>query len=127
MDRQPIVAGRFYEGQPDRLQTMVDGFLALGTEKEEEQTLLAMVPHAGYVYSGAVCGKTLGMANLAEIVVMLGPNHTGRGERFALWREGAWNIPGGSLTVNTELADALLAADAHIKADTLAPRGRAFA
>jgi hypothetical protein len=123
MDRQPIVAGRFYDARPERLYAMVDGFLGQAGERHEDQTLLAMVPHAGYVYSGAVCGKTLGAANLASTVLLLGPNHTGRGERFALWPDGAWNIPGGSVPVDAGLAEALLAADPAVKPDTSAHMG----
>ena len=122
MDRQPVVAGRFYDAQPDKLNAMVDGFLGLG-EKRAEHTLLAMVPHAGYVFSGAVCGKTLGMADLAPTILLLGPNHTGQGGRFALWNKGAWNIPGASLPIDTELAEVLLAADATLMADTVAHMG----
>lgn len=123
MDRHPIVAGRFYDARPDRLHAVVDGFLSLAGKRQQEPTLLAMVPHAGYVFSGEVCGRTLGAANLASIVVLLGPNHTGRGERFALWPDGVWLVPGGSLAVNTALAEALLAADPGIKADTAAHMG----
>lgn len=120
MDRDPIVAGRFYDGQPGRLHAEVDGFLARAEGRQEDRTLLAMVPHAGYVFSGEVCGKTLGKARLASTVLLLGPNHTGRGERFSLWPDGVWNIPGGALPVNTGLAEALLEADPAIKADTSA-------
>ncbi|QJB57347.1 AmmeMemoRadiSam system protein B [Pseudodesulfovibrio sp. zrk46] len=118
MDRQPVVAGRFYDADPARLNSMLDGFLGLAEEKKEERTLLAMVPHAGYVYSGAVCGKTLAMSNLASTILLLGPNHTGRGDRFALWAGGSWGIPGGQVPVDEELAKVLLDADPMITADT---------
>lgn len=123
MDRQPVVAGRFYDANPDSLTAMVDGFLAQGEGKSKERTLLAMVPHAGYVFSGAVCGKTLGMANLAETVLLLGPNHTGRGAPFALWSEGKWSLPGGPMRIDSALAEVLLDADSHITADTAAHLG----
>ena len=110
MDRQPVVAGRFYDADPDRMNQTVDGYLKLAESKAATPTILAMAPHAGYIYSGAVCGKTLATADLAPTVLMLGPNHTGLGERFAVWKEGAWNIPGAAVPVDAELADALLAA-----------------
>jgi len=120
MKRQPVVAGSFYDANPEKLNRMVDGFLALASGKREEKTRLAMVPHAGYVFSGAVCGKTLGLAHLESTILMLGPNHTGVGERFALWTEGVWDIPGGSLTVDEELAQAIAVADPSIIPDTAA-------
>lgn len=123
MDRQPVVSGRFYDGVPDKLNAVVDGFLGLGEGRRSEPTLLAMVPHAGYVYSGAVCGRTLAEANLAQTVLLLGPNHTGRGEPFALWPVGNWMVPGGPVSVDTELAEELLAADSHITPDIEAHLG----
>ena len=119
MDRQPVVAGRFYDVDPARLFGLVDGFLSQGVPRGG-QTLLAMVPHAGYVYSGAVCGQTLAQASLARTVLLLGPNHTGLGQPFALWPDGAWHIPGGSVPVDVELATALLGADPRIAPDTAA-------
>jgi len=123
MDRHPVVAGRFYDAHPNTLYGLVDQYLAAGGEKRRETTLLAMVPHAGYIYSGAVCGQTLGAANLAETILLLGPNHTGRGESFSLWDEGAWSIPGGSLDVDVKLAEALLDADSNITPDASAHTG----
>ncbi len=123
MQRQPVVAGRFYDADPEKLNSMVDGFLGLATEQRKEKTLLAMAPHAGFVFSGAVCGKTLAMANLESTILLLGPNHTGQGDRFALWPDDGWNIPGASVPIDTELATALLDADPMITADTAAHVG----
>lgn len=123
MQRQPVVAGRFYDGNPGRLYETVDGFLGLADERRQDKTLLAMVPHAGYVFSGAVCGKTLATANLESTILMLGPNHTGRGDRFSLWSGGSWEIPGGSVPIDAELAETLLDADPLISADTAAHLG----
>lgn len=123
MKRSPVVAGRFYDGNPAKLNATVDGFLGLADEKRAGKTLLAMVPHAGYVFSGGVCGKTLAMGNLEQTIVMLGPNHTGRGDRFALWGVGEWDLPGDSVQVDTELANALLDAEPMITADTEAHVG----
>ncbi len=120
MNRQPVVAGRFYDANPEKMNEMVDGFLGLAEEKREKRTLLAMAPHAGYVFSGAVCGKTLAMANLESTILLLGPNHTGMGDRFALWADGSWDIPGASVPIDTELAQALLDADPMITADRAA-------
>ena len=119
MLRQPCVAGRFYDSDPDKLNAVVDGCLALGEGQREKPTILAMVPHAGYVFSGGVCGKTLAQANLAPTVLLLGPNHTGFGSKFALWPEGSWAIPGAEVKIDGELASALLDANPAIAADTM--------
>jgi AmmeMemoRadiSam system protein B len=98
---------------------MVRGFLARG-EPGTGRTLLAMAPHAGYVFSGAVAGRTLGSARLPRRILLLGPNHTGLGARLAVWPSGAWHIPGGQLAVDHVLADALMAEDPRFTADTAA-------
>ncbi len=123
MNRQPVVAGRFYDANIDKLNAMVDGFLGLTEEKRPERTVVAMVPHAGYVFSGAVCGKTLSAANLESTLLLLGPNHTGRGDAFSLWPEGAWDIPGARIPVDEELAATLLDAEPLVTANTTAHIG----
>ena len=120
MDRQPAVAGRFYDANPERMNGFIDGALSQAVDKQSRPTILAMAPHAGYVFSGGVCGKTLAAANLASTVLMLGPNHTGMGERFAVWSDGAWNIPGAKVPVDEPLAETLLEASPLLTPDRAA-------
>lgn len=117
MDRQPIVSGQFYPGTPESLDGELAGFLAQAEDRDSDPTILAMVPHAGYVFSGGVCGKTLGRANLHPTVVLLGPNHTGQGARLAVWPDGKWLFPGGGLEVDSELALEIMEADSRFTAD----------
>lgn len=119
MDRRPVVAGQFYPGRADQLQEQVKDFL--GTlSPMPRPTLLAMVPHAGYVFSGGVAGRTLAQANLARISLLLGPNHTGMGAPLALWDSGTWLIPGGGIRVDEEFAQALAGADPRVTPDSRA-------
>lgn len=117
MDRNPVVAGQFYPDNPTALWDMIDQYHALAEEKRQAPTLLAMVPHAGYVFSGPVCGKTLASANLHPTVLMLGPNHTGMGAELSLWNKGDWLFPEGKMPIDTRLAEALLAAEPRLMPD----------
>lgn len=117
MDRGPIVAGQFYTAEPDALAREVRGYMDRADASDGTATLLAMVPHAGYVFSGAVAGRTLGAASLASTVLLLGPNHTGRGSSLAVWPEGRWLTPGGGLPVDAALASDLLAAEPRLEED----------
>lgn len=117
MNRNPIVAGQFYPDDPAVMRGMLDQLQGTDEKRVREPTLLAMVPHAGWVFSGAVCGKTLAASNLHPTMLMLGPNHTGMGAELAMWHEGAWLFPGGSLNVDTELAQALQAAEPRLTPD----------
>ncbi len=123
MTRQPVVAGQFYPGEPQALRREVEALMAEVRSESDAPTLLAMVPHAGYVYSGSVAGKTLALANLADTLILLGPNHTGRGRRLALWPQGAWSVPGWQVPVDDGLAGALLAAEPRLSPDVSAHLG----
>lgn len=117
MNRSAVVAGQFYPGTAVELDHVVDQCLALAESREQHPTILAMVPHAGYVFSGPVCGKTLAEADLHPTIILLGPNHTGMGASLALWPDGAWNLPGAEVPVDTVLADALLREIPQLTAD----------
>ncbi len=120
--RRPVVAGRFYPGDAAALRREVEGYLVPGRPEGDAPTLLAMVPHAGYVFSGAVAGRTIGAARLADTLILLGPNHTGLGRRLAVWESGAWSVPGFTVPVDGELAAAFLAAEPRLVADRAAHR-----
>ncbi|MFW5791224.1 MAG: AmmeMemoRadiSam system protein B [Desulfohalobiaceae bacterium] len=122
MNREPVVAGQFYPGSAAKLRSMVEEFLAQGRPQAESRTLLAMVPHAGYVFSGGVAGQTLQRANLPRTLILLGPNHTGQGKPYAVWPEGAWRFPGAELEVDAQLAQALLKGCPEMAEDTSAHR-----
>ena len=124
--RTPAVAGTFYPGTPDELRRAVQEALALSEGARvarvarvegapREKALAAIVPHAGYVYSGRVAGAVFGRLELPRDVVLLCFSHRGVGKEFAIWGEGAWRTPLGDVPVNAELArrlkDAFLPAE----------------
>jgi AmmeMemoRadiSam system protein B len=113
--RQPAVAGRFYPGNPQRLRAEVETFTtarATTAQDTVEARIAAkgcIVPHAGYMYSGAVAGAVYRRLELPGRTVILCPNHTGRGEPLAIMSEGAWHTPLGDVTIDSELAGSLKA------------------
>jgi len=66
-----------------------------------------MVPHAGYIYSGRIAGATFARIDVPEHVLVLCPNHTGRGLPRALWSRGAWRTPLGDVEIAEELTECL--------------------
>ncbi len=118
MDRNPVVAGQFYPGNLEDLEAQVKQFLAQGAPKDNnKQSKLAMVPHAGYMFSGGIAGRTLATANPARKVLLLGPNHTGQGAAWSVWSDGEWKIPGSSLKVDDKLAQEILESDSNLQKD----------
>lgn len=105
MNRQPVVAGKFYSDNPRQLRSELEQYVGKVADKSSKPyDRLVMLPHAGYVFSGSPCGRTLAQANPAPNVILLGPNHTGLGAPISVWASGAWEFPGGKLEVNNELA-----------------------
>lgn len=116
IDREPVVAGQFYAGRHDQWLATVRGCMR-GEAERERMTRLAMVPHAGHVFSGGVAGQTLARARLTDTVILLGPNHTGMGAPLAVWPDGRWHLPGAAMEVDAELAAAFLTAEPALAAD----------
>lgn len=117
MDRHPIVAGQFYPGDPQELERQLRQCMPADVVVTEQPTILTMLPHAGYIYSGAVAGETVARARLHDTVILLGPSHTGQGAPIGLWPDGSWLFPGGSLQVDQSLAATILQICPRVTAD----------
>ena len=100
--RQPAVAARFYSGSADTLKAEVLGYL--GQERKPVRAIGAVMPHAGYIYSGGVAGETAAAMEIPNDVIILGPNHTGMGPAVSVYPNGVWRMPFGDLPINETLA-----------------------
>ncbi|MBF0317397.1 MAG: AmmeMemoRadiSam system protein B [Nitrospirae bacterium] len=118
MKRQAAVAGHFYKGRSDELQYQVKGFVQYDADKSKVFGLVS--PHAGLVYSGRVAGATYSRISMPDNVILIGPNHTGMGERFALMSRGKWEIPTHTFDINGDIADILLKHSVFLKDDPIA-------
>jgi AmmeMemoRadiSam system protein B len=107
MLRNAQVAHQFYPGDPDVLERTVEKFLSAGA-KTKVDALAVIAPHAGYIYSGQVAGNVFAEVNVHSNVVLIGPNHTGLGERASVMTSGKWQIPTGTVDINEGLARSLL-------------------
>lgn len=115
MIRPPAVAGSFYEGRREPLLAQVRD--RLPETRATSSAFGAIVPHAGYVYSGVVAGAVYGALTVPSRVVLLGPNHTGRGAPAALDPSDAWRTPLGDVPVDTDLADRILELSPSLERD----------
>ena len=107
MLRSAVVAGQFYPGQKQSLFDAVDSLVA--STVAEQPAIALMSPHAGYVYSGGVAGRTFSGVKIPEEVIILGPNHHGRGHMAAVCASGEWETPLGQTKISVELAKRVLA------------------
>jgi AmmeMemoRadiSam system protein B len=76
--RPAAVAGLFYPGNQAELDSTLDALLA-GPAPAARAPKALIVPHAGYIYSGAVAGHAFRSlkagGTLIDRVVLLGPSH----------------------------------------------------
>jgi len=104
--RQPAVAGSFYSGTAPDLEREVTGYLS--GDLNPERAMAAVMPHAGYTYSGAVAGETAAAIRIPREVIILGPNHTGLGAAVSVFPGGYWRMPFGDVPVNKSLAHQII-------------------
>ncbi|MFQ5901381.1 MAG: AmmeMemoRadiSam system protein B [Thermodesulfobacteriota bacterium] len=116
--RTPAVAFQFYPGVASELKAAVKGFLKEPVEKREAMGLI--VPHAGYIYSGKVAGSVYSEVTIPDTVILLGPNHTGLGDRVSIMDSGIWEMPFGSIPIDESLASLILRGSGLISSDSLA-------
>ncbi|MHA1637214.1 MAG: AmmeMemoRadiSam system protein B, partial [Candidatus Thorarchaeota archaeon] len=131
MTRLPVVAGRFYEGEENILrQRLTDSFLSeLGPGRLPEgdygtkRSLKALIaPHAGYVYSGMPAAHSylkLYEDGKPDHIVIIGPNHSGYGDRVAICNDD-WQTPLGMVRYDTELGPLIVKKNSHVTNDCVA-------
>ena len=114
--RPATQAGRFYDGNAQRLSAEVDSFLTLHARDMKYDGLAALiVPHAGYYFSGNVAAAAY--AAIPDVkgykrIFLLGPSHHE-------WIDGSsvnteydfYSTPLGKVKVDVEMARKLIAAD----------------
>ncbi len=120
MQRQPAVAGQFYPDNIDALTTMLTEFCPQIIPKAVVPGI--MVPHAGYIYSGAIAGQVYDRVEIPDRIILLGPNHHGIGHPGAVYATGSWLTPLGEILIDERLAATLLEVSPELQADTTAHR-----
>jgi len=125
MIREPAVAGRFYPRNAAQLERGVRQFISPADAAGPAppplvRALGCIVPHAGYMYSGAVAGAVFARLELPRRFVILGPRHYPEGAPLAILSEGAWRTPLGDARLDSGLAAALARACPLLREDAVA-------
>ncbi|MBP9892077.1 MAG: AmmeMemoRadiSam system protein B [Planctomycetes bacterium] len=106
LTRQAAVAGMFYPADAWRLRRDIEGYTAQAA-KPRLRALGVMVPHAGYVYSGAVCGRALASVEVTPRVLILHTKHQPGGATLSLAGFDAWETPLGEVAADKALCEAV--------------------
>ena len=117
--RPAAQAGRFYPSDSLELQQMIDTLLS-GDAPPPSDWPVAMVPHAGLIYSGRLAAEVLRRVTIPETVIVLGPKHTPHGVEWAVAPHETWSIPGAELKSDPVLARRLVEAIPGLELDAAA-------
>lgn len=100
--RRPAVAGQFYPGTAAEIRAALDDYLDEKVEKEPWAA--AVVPHAGWVYSGRLAARVLTRIDIPDRVIVFAPKHNRIGADWAVAPHRAWSIPSGEVRSDPDLA-----------------------
>jgi MEMO1 family protein len=114
--RKTFVAGSFYPDREEALLSEIEALVPSVLESEKHEAIGAIVPHAGYLYSGRVAGDVYGRIKGRDTFIIIGPNHTGMGERFSLSMDD-WATPIGEIRTDVDLAEEIIEKAPFVKDD----------
>ena len=128
MIRKPVVAGQFYENDPQKLTQSIEKCFIhkFGPGKKppslESQKIYGIIcPHAGYMYSGAPAAHAYHAISSQDIdlAVIIGPNHWGIGSDVATMCDGKWKTPLGMIEIDSDASSHFLNLTENVKDDFL--------
>jgi AmmeMemoRadiSam system protein B len=103
--RKPAVAGAFYPDDPGMCRAQASRFIAASEAEEPTRRWFGgVLPHAGWVYSGAIAGQTIAALARAQpapdVVVVFGAIHTRPPLPLAVLDSFTrWDFPGDTCDV----------------------------
>lgn len=111
--RHPVVAGSFYEASESACRASLSRCIAESVVCEElpGRIVAGIVPHAGWVFSGAVAGqvfRAIAQQFEPEVFILFGAMHRAVAQTGGMFADGAWRTPLGDIAVDERLAERIL-------------------
>ena len=123
--REPVVAGRFYEGTAPGLRRQVKGLLGKAARTDLPRPVRAVTaPHAGYVFSGSVAAAAMKQLDWQAVktVVIVG-GHEKPLDGASVYPKGSYRTPLGRAVIDSRLARDITACSSKIRYVPSAHRG----
>lgn len=120
MERQAAQAGFFYPNSPDACRDLLQRCITSKQVSLSKRIVAAIVPHAGWVYSGTTAGMVYSAIhenNIPKTFIIFGAVHVRGVNRACIWRKGYWQTPLGEIAIDNDLADKILQCAADIVED----------
>lgn len=116
--RPPAVSGGFYPASPNA----IDDFLTSAHAPTVERRVWsgAIVPHAGWKYSGRLAVHVWEQIQIPSHVIIVAPKHQAMGCDWAVAPHETWALPGLSLKSDRELARGIAEAIPFFELDAAA-------
>jgi len=103
--RQAAVAGTFYPADPEQLKLMLQHYL-IDAPQAEKVPKAMIVPHAGYIYSGAIAAtayvRLKAVKSLINKVLLIGPSHRVGFQGLALSTADQFITPLGDVAIEKD-------------------------
>ena len=95
--RDAAVAGSFYPALADELERLIEEYLEQADPEPSKDLKGIIVPHAGYIYSGAVAAYGYKLLGNQKKVIALGPSHYSMFPGLAESGMAKWQTPLGKV------------------------------
>ncbi len=108
--RPSPIAGRWYEGDPDRLASTVDAYIAEAQLPPLEGEVVAIIaPHAGHIYSGRTAGHAFKavLGQSRQLVAVVSPLHGYIQARALTSAHHAYQTPLGPVWIDQPALEAM--------------------
>jgi len=120
MIREPVQAGRFYPAGEKECRAELQGLIPPADTLPALPKVLygGIVPHAGWICSGAVAARTfaaIAARRSPATVVVFGAMHRPTRVEAAVFARGAWVSPLGEIAIDERLAERVLSASPLIR------------
>lgn len=113
--REPAVAGMFYPGNARELASAVDRLIGERASTGSMPRVM-LVPHAGYVYSGAIAARAFArVPSPPERAFIIGPSHVESFPYTSVFNGSAYRTPLGDVPVDAEAVYGLVTSNRRIK------------
>jgi AmmeMemoRadiSam system protein B len=119
--RKPVVSGLFYDNDSKNLEKSIEdcflhelgpGKIPKFNDNNHDSIYGAIIPHAGYYYSGPVSANAyfqLVENGFPDTFIIICPNHTGiYSSPISIFNEGLWETPLGNVEIDSDFANELI-------------------
>ena len=112
MLRKPAQAGFFYPATKNECLELLEKCMPQEEAKSLPENITAgIVPHAGWVFSGATAGKVysaISQQKKPKTFLIFGAVHSPYINAAAIWDKGEWETPLGRIKIDEDLAKSIL-------------------